>query len=182
MIEGVAENIPLKDNLIDLIISNNGINNVANLQQTLNECGRVAKKGAQFVITVNMQETMIEFYDIYKRVLFENKLGEYVDQVDEQIYKKRKPLGELKERLAKSDFSISSIEEDTFYYEFVDGEAIFRHFLISLAFLDSWKNIIPVEKQEYVFNLVKQQVDLLAQQNGTFTLSVPYVTIDCVKR
>ncbi len=182
LIEGVAENIPLKDDSVDLIISNNGINNVADLQQTLNECGRVAKSGAQFVLTVNLQETMIEFYEIYKQVLVDNNLEIYVVEVDKQIYHKRKPLNELKERLEQSGFSIFSAKEDEFSYQFVDAKAMFNHFLISLAFLDSWKNVLPTDKQEYIFSEIEKIVDKLASEKGVFSLSVPYVTIDCVKK
>ncbi len=181
LIEGIAENMPLKDGSIDLIISNNGINNVADLQQTLNECGRVAKTGAQFVVTVNQQESMIEFYDIYKKVLTENNLQEYVNEVDKQIYEKRKPLSELTERLQKSGFSVLSVKNDTFSYQFIDGKAMFNHFLISLAFLDSWTNIIPTENQKDIFEKIENQINKVVEQKGVFTLSVPYVTIDCIK-
>ncbi|NJO87845.1 MAG: methyltransferase domain-containing protein [Chloroflexia bacterium] len=181
LIEGVAENIPLKDASVDLVISNNGINNVADLQQTLNECGRVAKSGAQFVLTVNLQETMIEFYEIYKQVLVVNNLEIYVEEVDKQIYHKRKPLNELKERLEQSGFSILSAKEDEFSYQFVDGKAMFNHFLISLAFLDSWKNVLPIDKQKHIFNEIEKKIDKLASENGVFSLSVPYVTVDCIK-
>lgn len=181
LIEGFAEDIPLGNSSIDLIISNNGINNVTDLQQTLNECGRVAKDGAQFVLTVNLQETMIEFYEIYKKVLMESNLEKYAEEVDKQIYQKRKPLRELKERLQAAGFSISSAKEDVFEYQFVDAKAMFNHFLISLAFLDSWKNILPLENQSEIFEKIEQEINSLAFQNEVFSLSVPFVTIDCEK-
>ncbi len=182
LIEGVAENIPLKDASVDLIISNNGINNVANLQQTLAECCRVAKPGAHFVLTVNLQETMIEFYEVYKQVLIENNLSSYVEEVDKQIYHKRKPLKELKERLEQSGFSILSVKEDEFGYHFVDGKAMFNHFLISLAFLDSWKNILPTDKQMLIFKEIESKIDKLVIENEVFSLTRPYVTIDWGKK
>ena len=43
IIRGVAENIPLKDKSIDLIVSNNGLNNVADLDKSLSECARILK-------------------------------------------------------------------------------------------------------------------------------------------
>ncbi len=50
LIEGKAENIPLPDNSIDLIMSNNGINNVEDINKVFSECKRIAKRGAQFVV------------------------------------------------------------------------------------------------------------------------------------
>jgi SAM-dependent methyltransferase len=55
---GVGEQIPLRDGSIDLVVSNNGLNHVADLGRTLAECRRVARPGAQLVATMNLPETM----------------------------------------------------------------------------------------------------------------------------
>ena len=55
IIRGVAENIPIKDNMIDLIVSNNGLNNVADLDKSLSECCRIMKSGGQFIQTMNLE-------------------------------------------------------------------------------------------------------------------------------
>ena len=182
LIEGVAESIPLEDNSIDLIISNNGINNVADLPKTLRECSRVAKKDAQFVATVNLPGTMLEFYNIFEEILIENKLDKYVFEIKSQIHKKRKPLSELKNLLGLSGFSIVSAEQDSFNINFIDGTAMFRHFLISLAFLDSWKSIVPAEYQKDIFNQLEMRINNIAENAGGFSLAVPFVTIDCRKK
>lgn len=179
LIEGVAEDIPLSDNSIDLIISNNGINNVADLQKTLSECKRVAKQDAQFVLTVNLQETMIEFYTVFKEVLNEEGLGVYVEEVDRQIYQKRKPVSELKNLLETNSFVIKEAKENRFSIDFVDGSALFRHFLVSLAFFDSWKNVLPSEYQTDIFEKTEDRINQIAKDKGGISLSVPYVTIDC---
>ena len=179
LIEGVAEEIPLEENSIDLIISNNGINNVNDLQRTLAECNRVAKPDAQFVLTVNLQETMIEFYNIYEEVPKENKLEAYISEMKKQIYHKRKPVSELKERLEYNGFSVLEVVEDQFDYQFVDGAAMFNHFLISLAFLDSWKRVLPFKYQVDIFNKIEYKINQIADKNGSFSLRVPFVTINC---
>ncbi|MDF1546769.1 MAG: methyltransferase domain-containing protein [Bacteroidales bacterium] len=181
IIKGVAEKIPLPDNCIDLLISNNGINNVTDLNKTLEECSRVAKSGAQFVLTVNLQETMIEFYNIYEEILIENMLEIYLPGIKNQIYKKRKPLNELKSLLSANGFEVNKVIEDKFQYHFVDGTSMFNHFLISLAFLDSWKNIIPRKYQEQIFEQIEARINNIALQQGVFSLNVPYVTINCRK-
>ena len=38
LIEGVAESIPLDDNSVDLITSNNGVNNVSDINKVISEC------------------------------------------------------------------------------------------------------------------------------------------------
>ena len=41
IIEGVAESIPLDNDSVDLITSNNGINNVSDTDKVLTECSRI---------------------------------------------------------------------------------------------------------------------------------------------
>jgi ubiquinone/menaquinone biosynthesis C-methylase UbiE len=69
IIQGVAESIPLDDRSMDLITSNNGINNVNDVDRVLSECSRIIKKGGQFVMTMNLDKSMIEFYSQLENVL-----------------------------------------------------------------------------------------------------------------
>ena len=112
LIEGVAENIPLPDNSVDLIVSNNGINNVQNLEKVMSECKRIAKKSAQFVATVNLNKTMIEFYDELEKGLIEEGLNENVSQLKKHIYHKRRPLDELKKLFQSNGFKIEKLIHD----------------------------------------------------------------------
>ena len=45
VVNGLAEKMPFADEYFDLIVSNNGINNVADIEKTFEECRRVAKPG-----------------------------------------------------------------------------------------------------------------------------------------
>ena len=77
IIEGVAESIPLPSDSIDLIVSNNGINNVEDLEKVLSECSRIIKQGGQFILTMNLNNTMLEFYDILEIVISHKVLSAY---------------------------------------------------------------------------------------------------------
>lgn len=182
LINGFAENIPLPDNTIDLITSNNGINNVEDLEKTIAECSRVIKPLGQFVQTVNLNTTMIEFYNILERVLNDLKLESYVPGIKQHIYKKRKPLNEYLSLLEKHGFNIDKVIEDNFEYTFVDGTTMLNHYFIRLAFLDSWKNLVPNEKQVEIFKSIEDSMNQIAADEGVFKLSVPFVVIDCKKK
>ena len=95
IIRGVAEEIPLKDGSVDLIVSNNGINNVSDLNRVLSECSRIMRVNGQFVLSVNLDTTMIEFYSVMEQVLTELDMKEEISSIREHIYSKRKPLPEL---------------------------------------------------------------------------------------
>ena len=178
---GVSENIPLPDNSIDLITSNNGINNVENLDETLSECARIIKSGGQFVQTVNLNTTMIEFYDVLENVLIDLKMEAELKKMVAHIYEKRKPLDEFIDLIKSHDFSVENVISDNFEYQFVDGTTMLNHYFIQLAFLDAWKSIIPADKQIEVFTQVEKIINQKAEKDGIFKLSVPFVLIDCVK-
>ena len=181
LIEGVGESIPLPDNSIDLIVSNNGINNVQNLEKVMGECKRIAKKSAQFVATVNLDRTMIEFYDELEKVLIEKDLNESVAKLRKHIYEKRRPLDELINIFEKNEFKIRNTHNDSFRYRYVDASAMFNHSLIRIAFLDSWLDLVPIDKAEEIFKEVEMRLNKRAKKLGELVLTVPFVLIDAVK-
>ena len=181
IIKGVAEKLPFEDSFFDLIVSNNGINNVQNMELALSECARVSKPNAQFVITLNLEETMKEFYQVFEKVLKNNNLNIEIVKMKEQIYSKKKPLSEMKELITSIGFRIINIQHDKFYLRFVDGLTMFNHSLIKYWFLDGWKSILDVVHLEKIFNEVETKLNDIAKEKGEIQLTVPFVTIDCRK-
>jgi ubiquinone/menaquinone biosynthesis C-methylase UbiE len=181
IIRGIAENIPINSNSIDLIVSNNGLNNVTDLDKSLSECARIMKSEGQFIQTMNLNDTMIEFYSTMEKILTDLKLENCLDTMRNQIYKKRKPLDQYLEQLKSHGFSIDSVNHDKFEYKFVDGTTMLNHYFIRLAFIDGWKSVVPDEKQVEIFELIENELNLKSTNNGILTLSVPFVTIDCKK-
>ena len=181
IIEGVAENIPLPSKSVDLIVSNNGINNVTDLEKVLSECSRILKKDGQFVMTMNLNNTMVEFYDIMEAILLEMNMKARIEKMHQQIYKKRKPLDSFIALLEKHGFGIKEVDREQFDYKFVDGTTLLNHYFIRMAFLGGWKEIVPAEQQELIFNEIERRMNDKADIDGYFRLSVPYVVIDCRK-
>lgn len=139
LIEGVAENLPIDSQVFDLIVSNNGINNVQDIKETFKECYRVMKPDSQMVFTMNLDDTFFEFYDIFRKVLKKQGLEGEVLMLETHIYEKRKPLNVVKALLSNAGFEIADIKYGNFSYRFIDGTAMLNHFFIKIAFLDSWK-------------------------------------------
>ena len=169
-IKGIAEELPFEDSFFDLIVSNNGINNVQNMKLALSECARVSKPDAQFVITLNLEDTMIEFYEVFEKILKENNLNNEIIKMKEQIYSKRKPLNEIKELLTSVEFKIINIQHDKFYLRFADGETMFNHSLIKYWFLDGWKNILDTIHLKKIFNEVESGLNDIAEGKGEYTV------------
>jgi len=181
LIEGVAENMPLPDNHFDLIISNNGINNVQDLDQTFTECNRVARKGAEFFWTMNTDASFKTFYETYKALVIERNLKSVQESIDQHIYLKRRPVAEMKTRLIASGFDIRSVEEFSFSYRFANGSAMFRHTFIRVAFLDSWKKLVPPHQMDEIFIELEKRLNEISERNGELQMEIPFVLFRCVK-
>lgn len=181
IIEGKAENIPLGNNSVDLIVSNNGLNNVKNLDRALSECSRIIKTKGKFVQAFNLNITMFEFYEIFEKLLNELKMKNEIQKMKAHIYKKRKPLDELINKIEKNGFAINEIEHDIFEYKFNDGTSMMNHYFIKLAFLNEWKNILPKEKQSQILKELEKRMNKKAESDGLFKLSIPFVVIDAEK-
>jgi arsenite methyltransferase len=181
IIRGVAEEIPLDNGSMDLIVSNNGINNVSDLSKVMAECSRVMRLNGQFVLSVNLDTTMIEFYSVMEQVLSELDMKETILKVKEHIYSKRRPLPELTALLKLYGFTVRKIVEDQFDYQFVDGTTMFQHFFIRLAFLPSWESIVPAVRRVQIFERIEAKLNEQALLTGKCSLSVPFVIINCEK-
>ena len=179
--QGGGEQMPFADNFFDLLISNNGINNVSDIPQTLQECHRVARPGAQFVFTMNLDGTMMEFYRVLQEVMQQQGLKEQIKKVKEHIRHKRRPVAEMKRMLAAAQFKVTRVNQDSFSFRFVDGSTMMNHFFIKLAFLPAWKELLPREKLEPVFSAVESRLNDAAQQSEV-VLTIPFAVFDCQSR
>lgn len=181
IIEGKAEQLPFENDYFDLIVSNNGTNNVDEEEKVFSEISRTAKSGAQLVITVNLPQTMIEFYRIYEKILIENNKPDEVKKLKNHISSKRKPLSETKELIENAGFEITDIYEDSFSFRYVDGTTMFNHFVIRLAFMQSWRNILKKEDEELIFKSIESELNKMAALNGELSLSIPWVCFNSTK-
>jgi arsenite methyltransferase len=181
IIEGVAESVPLGNNSVDLIVSNNGINNVNDMNQVLSECSRISKPGSQFVLTMNLDKSMFEFYGELERVLTDLQMHNEISLMRQHIYQKRRPLDEVISMLHKHGFTIKDLEHDQFNYKFANGTALFNHFFIRLAFIDAWLKFIPENKAEQIFDRIESRLNKQAEILGGIKLSIPFIIINSIK-
>jgi ubiquinone/menaquinone biosynthesis C-methylase UbiE len=174
----VAESIPFQDKFFDLIVSNNGLNNVEDIDQSLSECFRVTKPGAQMVITMNLPDSFIEFYTIFQQTLTELKLEKYLKNIEDHIYHKRKPLDFWQKALKAYGFSIKAEHVDIFKYKFANGTALLNYSTFKMYFLDSWKSCVDATHLVAVFEKLEASLNSYAAKNRGIELTVPFVCFD----
>jgi len=182
IVEGHAESIPLEDHSVDLIVSNNGINNVSDMGKVFSECMRIIRTGGQFVQTLNLDKSMFEFYSELEAVLTEMHLNREIDLMRQHIYEKRRPLDEIISMMRRNNFILKDLEHDQFCYKFTDGSAMLNHYFIRLAFMDSWKKILPADKVEPVFEEVELRLNEKSRLLGGMKLSIPFALINAIKK
>jgi ubiquinone/menaquinone biosynthesis C-methylase UbiE len=180
--EGVAESIPLSESSVDLIVSNNGINNVNDINQVISECSRIIKPGGQFVQTMNLNKTMFEFYGQLEKVLSDLNMKTEIELMRQHIYQKRRPLDEMISMIQNHGFIIRDLEHDQFNYRFSNGTAMLNHYFIRLAFMNSWIKILPENKVEQIFDTIERRLNEQAKMLGFIKLSIPYVLINAIKK
>jgi hypothetical protein len=118
---------------------------------------------------------------VFEEILREKNMTNELTLMNEHIYKKRKPVEEFIRLLNNKGYILNEISPEKFEYKFVDASAMLNHFLIRLAFIESWKSIVPKERQREIFNDIEKRLNTLADQSGLLRLTIPFVLIDCVK-
>jgi arsenite methyltransferase len=181
VVKGTAETMEFDDACFDLITSNNGLNNVQDIEAAWRQCHRVAKPGAQMVVTENLPQTMKEFYDCLRQVCLDLGLDTAIDRIAEQIRSKRRPLDWTLALIRRTGFEVVECKTDQFSLRFVDGTAMMNHSLIQIGFLGGWKAIVPEADQDRVFAEVEKRLNRIADHQGQLRLSIPFTCIDCAK-
>ncbi len=177
VVHGVAEEMPFEDGCFDLIVSNNGINNVDDPQAVLSECFRVARPGCKLVITVNLSGTMMEFYKEYEKTLKELDKHSEITKMSDHILAHRKPLKTTEKMLEKAGFTGVAVKTDSFKMRFLDGSALMNHPFIKLAFMKPWKAILPEDDVLEVFERLEDNLNELSRKKGELSLSIPMACI-----
>jgi arsenite methyltransferase len=182
LVRGTAERIPFRDRAFDLLVSNNGLNNVADISTALDECRRVCKDGATLVMTVNLPGSMEEFYAVYRAALRELGMDGVVPCVDEHIRKKRLPRDETLALLRAHRFEVQECRENIFSMRFTDGSTLFEHSFIRVAFLGPWQEVVGERRASEVFNFLEEKLNDMAVANGGLALSIPFICVKCCAR
>jgi SAM-dependent methyltransferase len=172
LVRGVAESLPLGDGTVDLVVSNNGLNNVRDLRAALGECARVTRTGGRLVFTMNLTGTMRSFYDALEAALAERGLD--AAPVTAHIRAKRPPLDEVEDAVRAAGFEVTGRSEDAFALRFASAAALFSHWLIRVGFLEPWRETVPAAEREAVFADVARRLDARAAPGIGLRLDVPF--------
>lgn len=177
-IQAVSEELPFASGTFDSIVSNNGLNNVSDLNRCLEECRRVIHKSGQMVFTVNTEDTMKEFYAVFTQVLEGSSPGISM-KVKEQIRQKRLSEEQWREKLSNAGFKIHTVTRDRFALFFADGTTMLDYYLIKKFFLPGWQALVEDGKRNDVFSGVETRLNEIARDSGRLEMTIPFMVFDC---
>lgn len=180
LIGGDASSMPFSDDTLDLIVSNLGVNNFDNPQKIFIECFRVAKRGAQIILTTNPKGHMDTFYLVFVETLKELHREELMVDLTAHI-EHRLTAERICQHLEQSGFQITGIYQESFRLCFLDGATFFRHALIRTGFLDDWKRLIPKQDQKEVFTALEENLNQVSKSAGMLELTIPIACIEAEK-
>jgi hypothetical protein len=104
-----------------------------------------------------------------------------VDLMYKHIEQKRSSVEKIIEQM-ENKYLIKDIYKDQFYYTFTNGTAMFNHHFIKIAFLETWKSLVPDNRISEIFGIIEEKLNILAKNNCGIKLSVPYVIINSYKK
>jgi SAM-dependent methyltransferase len=182
LVRGVAERLPLPGRVVDLVVSNNGLNNVQDLREALRECARVTRPGGRLAFTMNLPDTMRRFYDALEETLAARGLDALRPAVAAHIRAKRPPVDEVEAAAAAAGFGIEARAFDSFALRFASAAALFSHWLIRIGFLEPWREIVPPAEREAVFADVARRLDAAIPSGEGLRLDVPFACWTAVRR
>jgi ubiquinone/menaquinone biosynthesis C-methylase UbiE len=176
-LKAAAERLPFAAACFDLVVSNNGLNNVQDEELSFVELGRVVRPGGQLVITWNLPETMAELYRELEAALVETGLDEALPACAAHIHEKRKPVDHVLALLSRSGFERPDVARSSFMMRFASGRALLGHFLIRLAFRPAWEALVPLPSRGEVFARLEARLDAIARATGEIRLTVPFACV-----
>jgi hypothetical protein len=56
-----------------------------------------------------------------------------------------------------------------------------NHHFIKVAFMDSWKKILPENRVQEIFGVIETKLNRQAKESGVLALSIPFVLINGIK-
>ena len=180
LINSSAENIPLPNQTVDLIVSNLGINNFDNSELVYKECNRILKQNGRIALTTNLNGHWNQFYTVFEKTLEELHLNKYILKIQDEQNHRSTQRG-INQQLESCGFKVIKTINETFEMRFADGTSFLNHHFVKLGWLTSWLKLFPEKEWELIFsNLEKNLNDYATIHNG-LNLFVPMLYIEAEK-
>lgn len=174
-----ASAVSIADRSVDLVCSNLGVNNFDDKLIVYQNVANMLKVNGHFCLTTNDHTTFCELFELFEKAIV--TLGIDPSSFKEYVHA-RCSSDELIEEVNAFDFELAKQVEDSACMRFVSSRALFNHSLIRIAFIATWKSIIPPDKWDSFITLITSWIDDIIASAREFRLNIPITYLDFVKR
>lgn len=172
-VRGDGARLPFRASTFDLITSNFGVNNFADPEAVLRECGRVLTTAGTLALTTNIEGHFAQWYAAMAEVLEARGDSAALARLCEHIAH-RGTVETLATLLTCSGFHVSATHVRTVVLRFRDGQAVLDHHFMRLGFLDGWREVAGANADD-VLAATAARLDALAGEGVAVALDVPIV-------
>ncbi|MBO6514978.1 MAG: class I SAM-dependent methyltransferase [Bacteroidia bacterium] len=167
-----ASEMPFSAQSVDMVTSNLGINNFEQPDEVVQECFRILKPGGYLYLTSNLVGTFSRFYDEFVSVVKEVGSIQTLNQLQQHV-DARATSQRLDSLFTQHGFLNHSTIETIYSITYCNGSAFLNDYFIIMAFLPSWKEIVPQEQHEQIFSQLEDRLNKIAEEENGLKLDVP---------
>lgn len=180
ILEESASKIAIKDDKIDLITSNLGINNFEEREKVYSELYRILKKGGRVAITTNPIGTFNALFDVFEEILLEMDLSEARNKLADYVAN-RNTKEQIVQEFAAFDFKLVKEQSDSTNMRFMSGQSLLNHSLMRVGFREGWNQLINEEDQSKFYGALIARLDAIVAEKGGFEMRVPLLYLEFEK-
>jgi len=170
-----VSNSLLKDNSVDIITSNLGINNFKQPSKVIKECHRILNKDGIIYLTSNLKGTFSEFYNIFKTTAIALNNTNLLKNLNSHI-NSRQSSNSIDTIFKSNGFKVIDTKEINYYMRYTNGSAFFNDYFIIMSFLPAWKDLITDSNDLIlVFEKLEENLNKLSKIDKGLNLSIPIV-------
>lgn len=166
-----AADTGLADGIVDVAVSNLGINNFDDPAAVLSETRRLLRPGGRLLLTTNPSGHMAEVYAALREVLIgqPDRLAAVAAQEA-----RRGSVEALTERLTRAGFVDVVHETSAFHLRFADAGSMLQHWLIRVSFAPAWESAAGKE----AFAALEGRLNDRSQRQGGLSLTIPVALVE----
>jgi len=181
ILESSATEINIKDQTVDLVTSNLGINNFEEKEKVYKEIHRILKPNGTLCITTNPIGTFQQLFDVFDLAFSKLGLKEQRTKLQEYI-ENRQTEATIVKSFTENDFRLQHSKKDATNIKFTDAEALLDHALIRIGFREGWEGMVPKNQQDAFFHLVKTEIEKVVTSKGFFEMTIPMLYLAFTKK
>lgn len=148
------------DGVYDLVVCNSAVHNMEDPAKAISEFGRVTREGGEVRVTIPVEGTYSEFFDIYREVLVKHDKHETAQRLRQHIEGKYPTVETCEGWLRNAGLEDISVEIEEFTLLFRSSREFFFAPVIEYGPLAEWKAIAGTgQEMQDVFWYIKESID-----------------------